>query len=177
MISGLNQVAPLASGIQGTALIETDARFQGTAAGGALLNSFGAVVGILTGPERLAVPIDVARDVVDQIATTGRAAHGCPRGRRRRRDRSLRAVGFGSSGWSSGSPAQAADLHVDDIVLSVGDVEVGTVGDLVAALRRLKPADPVEVTVVRAGKRIVVPVVLGRSDATMITDSLTILVA
>ena len=36
VISGLNQIAPLASGIQGTALIETDARFQGTAAGGAL---------------------------------------------------------------------------------------------------------------------------------------------
>ena len=49
-------------------------------------------------------------------------------------------------------------------MLSVGDVEVGTVGDLVATLRRLKPGDPVDVTVVRAGKRIAVPVVLGRSD-------------
>ena len=169
VISGLNQLAPLASGVQGTALIETDARFQGTAAGGALLNSYGAVVGILTGPERLAVPIDVARDVVAQIGTTGRAAHGA-----------LGVIGSDAldhsgggvriRGLVPGSPAEAADLRVDDIVLSVGDVEVGTVGDMVAALRRLKPADPVDVTVVRAGKRIAVPVVLGRSDATASTN-------
>lgn len=165
VISGLNQVAPLASGIQGTALIETDARFQGTAAGGALLNSFGAVVGILTGPERLAIPINVARDVVDQLGTTGRAAHGA-----------LGVIGTDAldrsgggvriRGVVPGSAAEVADLRADDIVLAVGNVEVSTVGDLVAALRSLKPADPVDVTVVRAGKRIAVPVVLGRSDAT-----------
>lgn len=168
VISGLNQVAPLASGIQGTALIETDARFQGTAAGGALLNSFGAVVGILTGPERLAIPINVARDVVDQLGTTGRAAHGA-----------LGVIGTDAldrsgggvriRGVVPGSAAEVADLRADDIVLAVGDVEVGTVGDLVAALRSLKPADPVDVTVVRAGKRIAVPVVLGRSNATSST--------
>lgn len=171
VISGLNQVAPLASGIQGTNLIETDARFQGTAAGGALLNSNGAVVGILTGPERLAVSIDVARDVVAQITTTGRAAHGALGVIA---DIALDRSGGGVRifGIVAGSPAEIADLHVDDIVLSVGDAEIGTKGDLMASLRRLKPGDPVDVTVVRAGKRIAVPVVLGRSEAVASTAAL-----
>ena len=39
-------------------------------------------------------------------------------------------------------------------------------GELVAAIRRLKPGDPVEFTVIRAGERIEVPVALGESVPT-----------
>lgn len=165
VISGLNRLAALSTGVQGTALIETDAHFEGTAAGGALLDGTGAVIGILTGPDDHAVPIDVARDVVDQLNANGRAPHGWtgvlgtdaldrPGGGVR-----IRAL-------VDASPAQAAGLQVDDIVLAVGDNEVGNLGELVAAVRRLKPGDPVEFTVIRADKRIEVPVALGESVAT-----------
>ena len=165
VISGLNRMAALASGIQGSGLIETDAHFQGTAAGGALLDATGAVIGILTGPDHHAVPIGVARDVIEQLNVNGRAAHGWtgilgadaldrPGGGVR-----IRAV-------VEGSPAQAANLLVDDVVIAVGDSEVGNVGELVAAVRGLRPGDPVELTVVRADKRVEVPVALGESVAT-----------
>ncbi|MFA5885558.1 MAG: trypsin-like peptidase domain-containing protein [Acidimicrobiia bacterium] len=164
VISGMNRMGTLAGGIQGVALIETDARFDDTAAGGALLDASGAVIGILTGPESHAVPIDVARDVVAQLDLNGRAAHGWtgilgvdaldrPGGGVR-----IRAL-------VPGSPAEAAGLQVDDVVLAVGDIDVGNVGELVASLRRRKPGDPVEVTVIRATKRVKVPVALGASVA------------
>lgn len=165
VISGLNRMTPLASGVQGVALIETDARVDDTAAGGALLDGTGAVIGILTGPQRHAVPIDVARDVAEQLDVNGRAAHGWsgvlgtdaldrPGGGVR-----IRAV-------VDGSPAQAAGLAVDDVVTAVGDNEIANMGELIAAVRRLKPGDPVEFTVVRADKRLEVPVALGESVAT-----------
>jgi S1-C subfamily serine protease len=164
VISGLDRMAGLTTGVQGVGLIETDARFDATAAGGALLDGTGAVIGILTGPDDHVVPIDVARDVAAQLDVNGRAVHGWtgilgtdaldrPGGGIR-----IRAV-------VEGSPAQAAGLFVDDVVIAAGDVEVRDVGQLVAAIRRLKPGDPVEVTVIRAGKRVVVPVALGESVA------------
>ncbi len=162
VISGLNQMSTLTSGVQGTGLIETNVEFDGLAAGGALLDNTGAVVGILTGPDRHAVPINVARDVAAQLDLNGRVAHGWtgvlgtdaldrPGGGVR-----IRSV-------IAGSPAEAAGLVPDDIVLAVGDVDIGNVGELVAAIRMLKPGDPVEVAVIRAGKRIDVPVALGES--------------
>jgi S1-C subfamily serine protease len=168
VISGLDQLGTLASGVQGAALIETDVPFDDAAAGGALLDETGAVIGILTGPDRHAVPIDVAREVAAQLEANGRVAHGWtgvlgtdaldrPGGGVR-----IRAV-----------VAEAAGLATDDIVLAVGDVDVGNVGELVAAIRTLKPGDPVEVTVIRAGKRIEVPVALGESVPTP-SDWLTV---
>ena len=162
IISGLDRITALTNGVQGAALIETDARVDGTAAGGALLDQTGAVIGILTGPANHAVPIDVARDVIDQLNVNGRAAHGWtgilgtdaldrPGGGVR-----VRAL-------VDGSPAQTAGLLVDDVVIAVGDAEVGGMGELVAAVRRLKPGDPVDVTVIRADKRLDVPVALGES--------------
>lgn len=165
VISGLDRMSALPSGVQGVALIETDIRFDGGAAGGALLDGTGAVVGILTGPDQHAVPIDIARDVMTQLGVNGTAAHGWtgvlgtdvldrPGGGVR-----VRAV-------VEGSPAQAAGIAVDDVVIAVGDVEIGNVGELLAAVRRLKPGDPVEFTVVRGDKRVEVPVALGESQAT-----------
>lgn len=164
VISGLNRMGALASDVQGVALIETDVRFDDGAGGGALLDDSGAVVGILTGADHFAVPIDVARDVVAQLELNGRAAHGWggllgtdaldrPGGGVR-----VRAI-------VAGSPAEAGGLLPDDIVLSVGDDNVDDVGQLVAAIRRLRPGDPVELTVIRDGTRVEVPIRLGASVA------------
>jgi len=165
VISGLDAVAPLADGVQGVALIATDAAVDPHLAGGALLDASGAVVGILTGPGAVAVPIDIARDVVAQLGAGGRAFHGWagivgtdaldrPGGGVR-----VRAV-------TSGGPAATAGLAEGDVVLKVGDRAVGNVGDLAATVRRLKPGDPVSLTVVRGGTRVEIPVRLGTSVAT-----------
>jgi serine protease Do len=165
VISGLHRIAPLTSGIQGTGLIETDAQFDGTAAGGALLDHTGAVVAVLTGPGRYAVPIDVARDVAAQLEVNRAAAHGWtgvvgtdvldrPGG------------GVRIRGIVDGSPAQAGGLQVDDVVLGIADVDVGNIGELVASVRKLKPGDPVEVTVMRGSQRKVIDITLGTSIPT-----------
>lgn len=172
VISGLDRMSALAGNVQGAALIETDVRFDDTAGGGALLDDSGAVVGILTGADRHAVPIDVARDVAAQLDLNGRAAHGWsgvvgadaldrPGGGVR-----IRAV-------VAGSPAEAAGLQAGDVVLAVGDATVDNVGALVAAVRRLKPGDPVEITVIRAGTRVEVALSLGQSVVTP-SDWLTV---
>jgi len=165
VISGFDRIAALPTGVQGVALIETDARVRSNASGGALLDGSGAVIGILTGPDSLAVPIDIARDVVAQLDVSGRAAHGWsgvlgsdaldrPGGGVR-----VRAL-------VDASPAQVAGLQVGDVVVAVGDHEVATMGGLVAAVRRFRPGDPVDFTVVRGTDRVEVPVGLGESVAT-----------
>lgn len=161
VISGTNRMTALQSGIRGSGLLETDARFDPNAAGGALLDSSGAVIGILAGPERYVVPINIARDVAAQLAANGTAVHGW-----------LGVLGADAldrpgggvrvKALVPGSPAEAT-LQVDDVVLAVGSTQIGNVGDLVAAFRRLKPGDPVEITVVRAAKRVRVPVTLDTS--------------
>jgi S1-C subfamily serine protease len=163
VISGMNRVAPLASGVQGVGLLETDARFGASAAGGALLDADGAVIGILTGAERLAVPIDIARDVASQLATNRRAVHGWA-GVLGSDALDRPGGGVRVRNLVPGSPAASA-LQIGDVILAVGDVETSSVGDLVAALRRLKPGDPVEFTVVRGAKRERVTVPLGASLA------------
>ena len=162
VISGMNRMAVMAGGVHGVALLETDARFDDTAAGGALLDASGAVIGILTGPERHAVPIDVARDVAAQLALNGRAAHGWT-GILGSDVLDRSGGGIRIRALVAGSPAEAAGAQIDDVVLAVGTVDVGNVGELVASLRRLKPGDPVELTIVRAAKRVKLSVALGAS--------------
>ena len=56
------------------------------------------------------------------------------------------------AGTSEGSPAQRAGLLAGDVLLRVGDVGIGAVGDLVYALQRYKPGDVVEVRYLREGE-------------------------
>ena len=165
VISGVNGMATLANGVRGVALIETDTRVDPSAMGGALLDGSGAVIGILTGPDSHAVPIDIARDAIDQLDVNGRVAHGW--------SGVLGTDAIGRPGGGvrvravvDGSPAQVAGLLPDDVVIAVGDREVGSVGELVATVRRLKPGDPVDFTVVRGTERVEVPVALGESIPT-----------
>jgi S1-C subfamily serine protease len=162
VLSGRDRLGALPSGVRGSGLLETDARFDRSAAGGALLDATGAVIGILAGPDRHAVPIDVARSVAAQLDLNGRAAHGW-----------LGLLGTDVLDRDGGGvridtlieagPAQLAGLRPDDVVIRVGSVGVGSVAELVATARRLRPGDPAEVTVVRSGERVVVTVPLGES--------------
>jgi S1-C subfamily serine protease len=118
------------------------------------------------------VPIDVARDVAAQLAATGQAVHGW-----------LGVVGEDAidrqgggvrvSTVVAGSPA-ASPIDLlgtpavlpNDVIMAVGDTDVASRGDLVAALRALRPQDPVELTVIRNDKirKVQVPA-LGTSQA------------
>ena len=173
VISDFNQFATYPNGVLGAAMVLTDAKVGSPmVAGGALLDvDTGAVIGILTG-DGVAVPIGVARDVADQLGTTGQAVHGW-----------LGVVGTDANDRQGGGvrvqtvvPGSPATSPIDlvgtqallpgDVITAVGEVDVASVGDLVAAVRRLRPQDPVDLTIVRADKvrHVQVPA-LGASQA------------
>jgi S1-C subfamily serine protease len=172
VISASNQFATLPTGVRGSAMIVTSAAANAAVAGGALLDTErGGVVGILTG-NGYAVPIDVARDVAAQIKATGQAVHGWlgvvgdEALDRQGGGVRVQAVVPGSPATSPidllGTPA----LLPGDVILAVGDVDVTSEEDLVAAVRRLRPQDPVALTIVRGDKARTVQVpALGASQA------------
>jgi putative serine protease PepD len=137
------------SGVLISGLVETDTRSRGTDAGGALLDVQGNVVAILTGYRNLAVPIEAVRDVAAQLASRGTVAHGY-----------LGIAGVSAleggvrvQSVAPGSPAEAAGILVGDVVTEVSGVDIGGMADLVSLLRRHKPADAVDVDVMRGPSR------------------------
>ena len=66
------------------------------------------------------------------------------------------------NGVRAGSPADAAGLLAGDILVRLGDREVGDLYDMTAALREHAPGDQVTVVVLREGERITKTVTLGR---------------
>ena len=153
VVNAVDRLATNASGLVMAGLVETDTSPGAAVGGGALLDANGAVVGILvrSAPGR-AVPIDVARDIADQLATNGRARHGWigvvteDAGDRPGGGARVTAV-------VAGSPAAAAGIAVGDVIVVVGKDQVSDTPDLLAAETRRRPSDPVGVTLWRESKR------------------------
>ena len=174
VISQYNQFATFPTGVRGSAMITTDATAgDATVAGGALLDTeSGGVIGILTG-DGYAVPINVARDVAEQLRVTGQAVHGwlgvvgVEALDRQGGGVRVQAVVPGSPAASPIDLVGTQALSPGDVITAIGDVDVASVNDLVAAVRRLRPQVPVEVTIVRGDKvRTVQVPALGASQAT-----------
>jgi S1-C subfamily serine protease len=144
-------------------LIQTDAAINPGNSGGPLLDSQGRVIGINTaifsapgGGLGFAVPINVARDVAQQVLTTGRVR------------RAVLGVALGDvtpeiaarlelpvSGGAAildvaeNSPAAAAGLRAGDIVVRVDDTPVNSSVDVRRAVRAKHPSDTITLTVRR----------------------------
>lgn len=147
-------------------MILVDAPFAPGAAGGALVDASGAVVGVTSalpasgadGRFGVATPVDVARLVADQIIEHGRATHVW-----------LGIQGTDLSGADAAaldvsgaarveevldqSPALAAGVRADDLIVGVDDRAISSMSDLIAALRRHVPGDEV-LLVVRRGHEV-----------------------
>jgi putative serine protease PepD len=153
VVSALGRTAATPSGRLLAGLVETDIDPGDAVGGGALLDAGGSVVGILTraAPGR-ALPIDVARDIADQLANGGRAQHGW-----------LGVATVDASDRPGGgalvitvlpaSPAAAAGLAVGDVIVGVSNERVTDTADLRSAVARRRPGDPVGVTVWRSTQR------------------------
>lgn len=148
-------------------MIQTDAPIAPGSSGGALLDSNGLVIGITTaiavdsrtGAEGLgfATPIDIARDVADQLIANGHVLHvwlgvdgedvdqvladklGIPHGALVKRVR-------------KGSPADAAGLVPGDVIVTMDGKHIASMASLVVNLRSRRPGDVVDL-VVRRGTR------------------------
>jgi len=177
IVSALNRPVT-AGGQQGGSLtvfdaIQTDAPINPGNSGGALVNMAGEVVGInsaiaSTGAGSgsiglgFAIPIDQAGPIAQELIDTGSATHA--------------QIGIGVDNTSGevrgaavrevqpGSAAAEAGLENGDTVTHIDDRLVTDAESLIAAVRSYRPGDEVELTVVRDGETITLPVTLG-SDA------------
>ena len=175
IVSALNRTVnvPGEDGQQATPLlnaIQTDAAINPGNSGGALVNGQGAVIGINSAIATLgatssgdtsgsigvgfAIPVDEARSVAEEIIRTGRATHpaiGVEAGNEVADDG--RKAGARLTRILSGSPAAAGGLRVGDVVDKVQDIPVGSVDELILALRQSKVGDRVTVEYLRDGQR------------------------
>ena len=176
VVSALGTQVPNGDGEPLLDMIRTDAQVQADSAGGALVDDRGLVVGIAmatAGPDgvvhrEFATPIDVAREVADQILTDGKVTY----------------VWMGVEGptgtWPSApappeggalvqevkpnSPAHVAQIVPGDVIVAIKDEAeehpVASMEGLRMALRAYEPNQSVTVTVRRAGTELDKPVIL-----------------
>jgi S1-C subfamily serine protease len=142
-------------------MIQTDAPIAPGSSGGALVDGAGAVIGINTaiavtevGAEGLgfATPIDIARDVADQLINTGHVVHvwlgieGEDLDHNRAESMGLMG-GAVVKGVKANSPAANAGLSASDVIVSLDGQPVTSMAGLVVALRGHKPGQVVNLDV------------------------------
>lgn len=155
--------------------IQTDAAINPGNSGGPLVNMRGEVVGITTAVIRgslaeglgFAIPIDLARPIIDELIAKGRVERAyvgiltvdiTPT---LARNQGLPVEkGVGVRDVVPGGPAARAGLRAGDIIVRLGDYQVGNRGELLEALRRLRPGQEVEVEFYRDSRRLTVIVQL-----------------
>ncbi|MEZ6065847.1 MAG: M28 family peptidase [Planctomycetaceae bacterium] len=76
-------------------------------------------------------------------------------------DFSTNEAGYALQGVSPGSPADQAGLKSGDIIIALGEDQIGSLDDFDLALRKFKPGEQVEVTIRRGAEQLKLPVVLG----------------
>jgi serine protease Do len=178
IVSALNRQIP-GSAAQSRALvdlIQVDAAISPGNSGGALLDAAGRVIGIneayippAAGAVSLgfAIPAATAVDIADQLLADGTATHpvlGVTLGRLT--PEISRGLGVAAEAGalviavSPDGPAAAAGVRPGDVVVSLADREVGSIEDLLGALRDTEPGQQTTVTLVRGGERLDLPVTI-----------------
>lgn len=155
--------------------IQTDAAINPGNSGGPLLNIRGEVIGINTAIATdtgsyagigFALPINLAANVYNQIIKTGRVSRGSI-GIEFRKDREdlLKAYGTDHGVFvervEPGGPADKAGIRVEDIIIALNGKPVKDGEDLVNRVSGTPVGTEITVTVLRAGKKIEVPVKIG----------------
>jgi S1-C subfamily serine protease len=147
-------------------MILVDKPFAPVAAGGALVDGAGAVIGIVSGGYAgnggtsfgVATPIDVARHVADQVIEHGRVQHvwlglhGTDLDIEEATSLGIAGGAVVKSAERDG-PAHRAGIEAGDVIVSVDDDPTPTMSALIAVLRRHVPGDVVVLGVHRDGQR------------------------
>jgi len=158
--------------------IQTDAAINPGNSGGALVDTRGALVGINTaiysqGGGSLgigfAVPVDLARQVMDALVRDGRVIRGWIGVEPRELPADLAALlgmekvnGVLITGVLQGGPAALGGVRPGDVVTAVGPRPVQTTADLLTAVAMLKPQSVASLSLVRNGQRLSVDVKVGQ---------------
>ena len=181
IVSGIQRSIPAAASAGSQALvdlIQTDAAISPGNSGGALIDASGAVIGInvaylppQTGAVNLgfAIPSPTVTDVVEELLEDGTAEHpflGVDLGTLTPQIAERLGVDADSGAVvvtvGEGTPAAAAGLQPQDVIVGAEGQRVDDVAGLLTALRRFDPGDTIELTIQRGGERRMVSVALGR---------------
>jgi S1-C subfamily serine protease len=168
-IGSLNRTFVWSQGVSVPGLIETDMTATAEHSGGALVDSQGAVVGILVVPPDastagFSLPVDQAREVASQLLAGGRARHGWLGVLAT--DATDRAGGGARvQGVVTGGPADRAGVAQGDVIVDfrVGNstTAIASMPQLMAEVGRRKPGEKLDLTLYREGGKRHVAVRLG----------------
>jgi S1-C subfamily serine protease len=162
-------------------MIQTDAPIAPGSSGGALLDGSGAVIGVTTaiavsdvGAEGLgfATPIDIARDVADQLITSGKVVHVWL-GVEGEDVTSQTAKDLGVDTGAlvrkirPGSPAAKSGIAVRDVITSIDGHPIRSMAALVVALRTRHPGQAATFGVMHDGKPKTLKVTLAERPKTL----------
>lgn len=174
IVSALNRTLSTDTGIPLYGLVQTDAPIAPGSSGGALVNARGELIGITTaiavsdvGAEGLgfAVPVDLAVGVVNDLILNGEVAHAFLgiRGATvwAASSGAEYPVGIGVTDLVGESAYQDAGGQVNDVIYQVGEYEVNTIIELLAALRRFRAGETVPLRILRTDADLVLDVEMG----------------
>ena len=162
-------------------LLQTDAAINPGNSGGPLINMSGQVIGINAGKVTtaeqdpftgedisaeglgFAIPINLAKPVIQQLETNGRVGIGitCVIDSDNQYNPSGSPAGITIVNIVQGGPADTAGLQKNDIILTVDGKTMKTVEDLLIVIQGHKVGDKLELTVWRSGQEYKVEVVVG----------------
>lgn len=170
--------------------IQTDAAINRGNSGGALVDAWGRLIGINTAiasgtGENLgigfSIPINMALNVAKNLVELGEVPRGLLGLLPSNLSRS-QADAFGLKTTrgalvdevQSGSPADKGGIQHGDVITQVEAVEIVSAEQLRVVVSQILPGTRVNVSVIRRGKQLQVPVVLGSLDGTMVRSPLPI---
>ena len=158
--------------------IQTDAAINPGNSGGALVDIEGKLVGINSaifsksgGFQGIgfAIPVSLAREVMDQIIAKGRVERGWLGVQAQDLTPEVAAAVGAKAGTGAlisdvarGGPAERGGLQPGDIVREIGGKAVADTASLVAATAAMPPGSRMQLAIERAGRRLTLDLTLGR---------------
>lgn len=164
--------------------IQTDASINPGNSGGPLVDVEGRVIGINTMIRGLntgigfAVPINLAREVADQLIASGRIVRSwlgigienLPNLEEDSRPGVPVPEGVVVMGINPGGPADGSELRRRDVIISVDGAPIRTVADLKSQIRGKPPGKPVALEVYRGSEKLTLNVAPGERPAEMMAS-------
>ena len=173
IVSGVDRTIEAPNGFTVAHAIQTDAALNPGNSGGPLLNAAGEVVGIAdqiaTGAAKqnagvgFAVPIDLVTASLAKLKAGGTVSHAYLGAATSGASTSTPGATLGT--LASGGPGDDAGLRAGDVVTQLGDAQITSANDLVAAIADHEPGDQVAVTARRGSELVAVTVTLGTQPA------------
>ncbi len=164
--------------------IQTDAVVNSGNSGGALVNTYGELIGIntmitsTTGSYigySFAVPSNIAKKVIEDIMEFGNVQRAFIGINYRELDGNINkdfdvsnTEGVIITNVLEDSGAKKAGIRINDIIVKADNVDVSTFADLSGFLSAQRPGDVIDFTIIRNGSQSIIPVELYKNETTTV---------